>query len=122
MGLLDVLDYHYSKSSLDSIEVEYRLVSWGEVYPPFLGNREHSLFAQIILQEYPFKLFSVSIPYSGLPQKLCLTFRDPVIERRTKKITSIGPHPDDAAKEFTACLSLVTSITAQCSLKMVRVT
>ena len=108
MGLLDVLDYHYKNSTEESIVVEYRLVSWGEIYPPFLGDREHSLSAQFILNDYPFKLFSVSIPYSGLPQKLCLTFRDPIVESRTGKITSIGPHPDDAAKEYAAFLSLVT--------------
>jgi hypothetical protein len=108
MRLLDVLDYQYSNGTEESVEVEYRLVSWGEIYPPFLGNREHSTAARFILRDFPFKLFSVSIPYSELPQKLCLSFRDPILETRTKATTSIGPHPDDAAKEFAAFLSLVT--------------
>jgi hypothetical protein len=73
LGLLDVLDQYEFKKG-DSYEVEYRLVSWGEVYPPFLGDREHSLAARFILHDFPFKLFSVSIPYSEIPQKLCLTF------------------------------------------------
>lgn len=108
MGLLDVLDYQYSNGTEESIEVEYHLVSWGEIYPPFLGDREHSAAARFILRDFPFKLFSVSIPYSELPQKLCLTFRDPILETRTKAVTSISPHPDETAKEFAAFLSLVT--------------
>lgn len=108
MGLLEVLDHHYGNRTEESVEVEYRLLSWGEIYAPFLGDREHSTGAQFILQDFPFKLFSVSIPYSELPQKLCLTFRDPLIERRTEKTISIGPNPDTTGKEFTAFLSLIT--------------
>lgn len=108
MGLLDVLDYYHNNGVENSIEVEYRLVSWGEIYPPFLGNREHSLSAKFILRDYPFKLFSISTPYSELPQKLCLTFKDPVVETRTGKTTTIGPDPNSAAKEFAAFLSVVT--------------
>ena len=77
LGLLDVLDQYEFKKG-DSYEVEYRLVSWGEIYPPFLGDREHSLAARFILHDFPFKLFSVSLPYSEIPQKLCLTFHSRV--------------------------------------------
>jgi hypothetical protein len=108
MGLLEVLDHHYSAGTDQSVEVEYRLLSWGEIYPPFMGNREHSESARFILQELPFKLFSVSIPYSELPQKLCLTFLDPLLTSRTQKTISLGGDSDNAAKEFAAFLSLVT--------------
>jgi hypothetical protein len=100
VGLLQALDNYYGNKTAQSNEVEYRLISWGEIYSPFLGNREHSTAARFILTDLPFKLFSVSIPYSELPQKLCLTFLNPQIERR------IGN--DDTAKEFAAFLSLVT--------------
>jgi hypothetical protein len=93
---------------METVEVEYRLVSWGEIYPPFMGNREHSIHAQFILQDFPFKLFSVSIPYSELPQKLCLTFRDPVLKRGTEQATTVGPDSDEAATEFAAFLSIYT--------------
>jgi len=108
MGLLDVLDHHYGATTGESIEVEYRLLSWGEIYPPFLGNREHSTVARFILRDFPFKLFSISIPYSGLPQKICLTFHAPMRERKTEKVTSTGIYPHEAAKEFAAFMSLVT--------------
>lgn len=108
MGLLDVLDYHYGNRTEKSPEVEYRLLSWGEIFPPFIGDREHSTAARFILHNFPFKLFSVSIPYSELPQKLCLTFQAPQIERKKANLISVGFNPDDAAKEFSAFLSLVT--------------
>jgi hypothetical protein len=96
MGLLKALDSWHLNKTDKSREVEYRLLSWGEIYPPFLGNREHSTAARFILTNFPFKLFSVSFPYSELPQKLCLTFMNPDV------------NPDDTAKEFAAFLSLVT--------------
>jgi hypothetical protein len=108
LGLLDVLDYYYGNETGESIEVEYRLLSWGEIYPPFVGDREHSIAAQFILRDLPFKLFSVSIPYSENPQKLCLTFKAPQIERRKANVMSVGFDPEESAKEFAAFLSLVT--------------
>ncbi len=45
-GLLTALDfYKRSQSGIEgkSIEVEYRLHSRGELYPSFIGNREHSI-------------------------------------------------------------------------------
>lgn len=108
MGLLDILDYHYENGNEESVEVEYHLLSWGEIYPPFVGDREHSTTARFILQDLPFKLFSVLIPYSELPQKFCLTFRNPMIVRGTEKVTSIGSNQHDVAKEFAAFLSLFT--------------
>ena len=108
MGLLDVLDFHYGATSCESSEVEYRLLSWGEIYPPFLGNREHSTAAQFILHDFPFKLFSVSVPYSEVPQKLCLTFRAPNKARKSRIITSSGIYPHEVAKEFAAFMSLLT--------------
>lgn len=108
MGLLEVLDHHYGATTGESVEVEYRLLSWGEIYPPFLGDREHSTAARFILHDFPFKLFSTSIPYSELPQKICLTFHDPIRERKTGKVTSTGFYPQEGAKEFAAFMSLVT--------------
>lgn len=108
MGLLDVLDYHNGHGTEGSNEVEYRLLSWGEIYPPFIGDRKHLTAARYILHDFPFKLFSISIPYSELPQKLCLTFKAPQIERKTANAIFVGFNPDDAAKEFSAFLSLVT--------------
>lgn len=108
MGLLAALDYHYGNTTQESQEIEYRLVSWGEIFPPFLGDREHSLAARFILREFPFKLFSISTPYSELPQKLCLTFRAPLQVQKTQHTTSSGFYPDKIAKEFAAFLSIVT--------------
>jgi len=108
VGLLQALDSYYENKTERSTEVEYRLLSWGEIYPPFLGNREHSTGARFILTDFPFKLFSVSIPYSELPQKLCLTFLNPIVERRTGNIVTLGDNTDDTVKEFAAFLSLVT--------------
>jgi len=108
LGLLDVLDHQYAKGTEESVEVEYRLLSWGEIYAPFIGNREHSLAAQHIINDFPFKLFSVSIPYSDIPQKLCLTFKAPVLARKKGNVISSGYSPDDTAKEFSAFLSVVT--------------
>jgi hypothetical protein len=80
MGLLEALDFHSqfeAGKASESVEVEYRLISWGEIYPSFLGDREHSIAARFILPKFPFKLFSSSTPYDALPQKLSLSFRAP---------------------------------------------
>lgn len=89
-------------------------LSWGEVFPPFLGNREHSTSARFILNEFPFRLFSSSTPYSELPQRLTLTFR------YHSEVTVITPGarpsghypivsgPDAVASEFAAFMSLLT--------------
>lgn len=105
MGLLAILDWYYKNNTDDSTEVEYRLISWGEIYPPILGNREHSIVARVILNEFPFKLFSISRPYSELPQKLCLTFRIP---DETTEIYDSHFYPGEIAKEFASFLSIVT--------------
>jgi hypothetical protein len=101
MGLLEILDFHkkmQSEMKEENVsEVEYQLFSWGEIFPPFMGNREHSDAARFILKEYPFKLFSSSTPYEEIPQKLCLTFKSPS-----------GNDYNNSAKEFAAFLSLVT--------------
>jgi len=113
MGLLEALDFH--KDLLngrlgDCVEVEYRLHSWGEIFAPFVGDREHSIAARFILTEYPFKLFSSSTPYDDpLPQKLCLTFRTPHEKRwHSNKSCVSGFFSHEIAKEFAAFLSLVT--------------
>jgi hypothetical protein len=71
MGLLATLDLYKQVTTDEAVgaypEVEYRLISWGEIYPPFLGDREHSLAARYILTDFPFKIFSVSTPYSRVP-------------------------------------------------------
>lgn len=113
MGLLAALDLHeqiVSGAPLEAYpEIEYRIISWGEIYPLFLGDREHSISARYILGDFPFKLFSVSTPYSGLPQRLCLTFRAPrEVKKDTKEFHLSGIFPDEVAKEFAAFLSLVT--------------
>jgi hypothetical protein len=113
MGLLEALDFHNDivKGKLaDSVEVEYSLHSWGEIFPRFLGDREHSLAARFILTEFPFKLFSSSTPYDHpLPQKLCLTFRAPHEERRySSSFIESGFFSHEIAREFAAFLSLVT--------------
>ena len=113
MGLLTALDFHSdmeSGASKDSAEIEYRLFSWGEIYPPFFGNREHSVAARFILREFPFKLFSSSRPYDDpLPQKLSLTFKAPLeVKKDTEKFHSSGIFPHEIAHEFAAFLSAVT--------------
>jgi hypothetical protein len=109
MGLLAALDHHYENSDVESEEIEYRLITWGEIYPPFLGNREHSLAAQFILTQLPFKLFSVSTPHSELPQKLCLSFHPPpLLTHETKYLSGTRFYIDEIAKEFSAFLSIIT--------------
>ncbi len=112
MGLLEALDFYKNLQSGmtgECIEVEYRLYSWGEIYPPFWGDREHSVAARYILTEFPFKLFSSSTPYDPLPQKLCLTFKAPYkVKEDSEQIHISGIFADEIAKEFAAFLSLVT--------------
>ena len=112
MGLLAALDLHKRLQSgivEECIEVEYQLYSCGEIYSPFLGNREHSMKARYILRDFPFKLFISSAPYQTLPQKLCLTFKAPYdVRKDTGGFTSSGISPEEIAKEFAAFLSLVT--------------
>lgn len=109
MGLLTALDFHKSGAAGDCIDVEYRLYSWGEIYPPFIGDREHSIAARYILRDFPFKLFSSSTPYDAPPQKLCLTFKAPYeVKKDTETFRSSGIFPEEIAKEFAAFLSLVT--------------
>ena len=108
MGLLAVLDTH--KEGQEGVEIEYRLYSWGEIFPPFLGDREHSTAARFILTQFPFKIFSSSTPYDDpLPQKLCLTFKAPhEVKKGTKHLTISGIFAHEIAKEFAAFLSLYT--------------
>jgi hypothetical protein len=113
MGLLAALDYNSSLpsgDSPDSVEIEYRLYSWGEIFPPFLGDREHSTVARIILPDYPFKLFSSSTPYDDpLPQKLTLTFKAPQeIKKDLERVKYSGIFPSEIAREFAAFLSVIT--------------
>jgi hypothetical protein len=113
VGLISSLDFHKSLRSGkagESVEVEYQLYSWGEIYPPFHGNREHSIDARYILRDFPFKLFSSSTPYDDpLPQNLCLTFKAPdEVKKDTKNCHISGIFPHEIAKEFAAFLSLVT--------------
>ena len=108
MGLLAVLDAN--KAGLEGVEIEYRLHSWGEIFTPFFGDREHSTVARFILEMFPFKLFCSSTPYDEpMPQKLCLTFKSPdVVKKRDKNIYISGIFPHEIAKEFAAFLSLYT--------------
>jgi len=111
--LLEALDFHkdlLNGRAGDCVEVEYRLHSWGEIFPPFVGDREHSIAARFILTEFPFKLFSSSTPYDDpLPQRLCLTFQAPHEERcHSDNFHLSGFFSHEIAKEFAAFLSLVT--------------
>lgn len=108
MGLLAVLDSH--KKGQEGVEIEYRLNGWGEIFPPFLGNREHSTAARFILTQFPFKLFSSSTPYDDpLPQKLCLTFKAPdEVKKENGHIHISGIFAHEIAKEFSAFLSVYT--------------
>jgi hypothetical protein len=113
MGLLEALDLHKelpTGGAGEYVEVEYRLYSCGEIFPPFIGDREHSLAARFILTEFPFKLFSSSTLYDDpLPQKLCLTFRAPhEVRSRSEHSVISGFYWHEIAKEFAAFLSLVT--------------
>ena len=113
VGLLATLDLHRQlktdEAARDYVEIEYRLVSWGEIYPPFIGDREHSLAARHILTDFPFKLFSISTPYSRVPQSLALTFRAPYeVKQDSDTIHVSGIYADETAKEFAAFLSLNT--------------
>lgn len=105
-GLLGALDFDKCSKSKKAEEVEYQLYSWGEIYSPFFGEREHSTAARHILSDFPFKLFSSSLPEGPLPQKLCLTFRAPLETRQEGHL--VGNFPHEIAKEFTAFLSLIT--------------
>jgi hypothetical protein len=113
MGLLATLDLHKQVKSDEAAEaypeVEYRLITWGEIYPLFLGDREHSIAARYILRDLPFKLFSVSSPYSRVPQSLALTFRAPYEVKKESDVTGVaGIFADETAKEFAAFVSLIT--------------
>jgi len=113
MGLLAALDLHKQVKSDEAAgaypEVEYRLISWGEIYSPFLGDREHSIAARYILSDFPFKLFSVSTPYSRVPQSLALTFRAPYEVKKESGTSRVsGIFADEIAKEFAAFISLIT--------------
>ena len=113
MGLLSALDFHEQVESgavTSGTEIEYRLYSWGEIYAPFQGDREHSLAARFILPDFPFKIFSSSTPYDApVPQKLCLTFRAPhEVKADTKVVHTSGIFPHEIAEEFAAFLSVVT--------------
>jgi len=113
MGLLAALDHHKKRQRQkegEGTEIEYRLYSWGEIYPPFFGDREHSTAARFILTEFPFKLFSSSTPYDDpLPQKLCLTFNPPhEVKKEDEHIHISGIFAHEIAKEFAAFLSLYT--------------
>lgn len=105
MGLLDALDSHAAQPA-GGDEFEYEFHSWGEIFPPFFGDREHSVAARFILNEFPFKTFCASQPYDDPPpQKLAVTFRGPagVMLRPGERLS-----PDYTAEEFAAFLSLVT--------------
>jgi len=106
VGLLAVLDSH--ENGQEGVEIEYRLYSWGEIFPPFLGNREHSTAARFILTEFPLKIFSSSTPYDDpLPQKLCLTFKAPhEVKKETEHPHISGIFAHEIAKEVAAFLSL----------------
>ena len=109
MGILAVLDENAASSPQRSSyaeKVEYHLVSWGEIYAPFSGNREHSRSGRIVLDKPPFELVSISEPYSPLPQKLCLRFTAPIETRPEARLTGVFPH--EAAQEFAALLSVLT--------------
>jgi hypothetical protein len=104
MGLLEALHFHADQSKYErSNEVEYRCYAWGEIFAPYVGDREHSNHAKNILYDFPFKLF-ISSEYGRIPQKICLTFKAPLITR--ENLTS--DFSDEIAKEFVAFLSLVT--------------
>ena len=111
MGLLTALDFHQelqSDNSKTSVEMEYQLSSWGEICKPFLGNSEHSLAARYILNDFPFKLFSSSVPTGPAPQKLCLVFRPPEETRIKGQSKIIGLFHYEIVREFAAFLSLIT--------------
>ena len=112
MSFLAALDYHYSAANAptEAFEIEYLLDSWGEIFPPFEGDREHSTAARFILYDYPFKLFSSTTPYEGpLPHKLTVTFRAPhQVRHQSERNVVSGIFPDEIARGFAAFLSLVT--------------
>ena len=108
MSLLAALKHYHEKTSDPHHEIEYRLVSWGEIYPPFISDREHSDSARVIFNDFPFKLFSVSTPYSELPQKLALTFQAPEQKRDYEGTTHISTFADEIAKEYAALMALIT--------------
>jgi hypothetical protein len=113
MGILSALDHHKALEVCKADSgplVEYRLESWGEVFHPFFGDREHSVAARFILPDFPFKLFSSSTPHDDpLPQQLTLTFRVPhEVRVATEALHSSGIFPHEIAQEFAGFLSLVT--------------
>ena len=112
-SFLAALDYHYDQSdrqSTGATEVEYLLHSWGEIFAPFLGNREHSDAARFILNDYPFKLFSSNMPHEGpVPYRLTATFYAPYETKVKDEIGSIGGiYEDDIAQGLAGFLSMYT--------------
>lgn len=113
MGILAALDHSKALEAGEADNsplVEYRLESWGEIFPPFFGDREHSVAARFILPDFPFKLFSSSTPHDDpLPQQLTLAFRAPhEVRIATEALHSSGIFPHEIAQEFAGFLSLVT--------------
>jgi len=96
-GILAALDFHYGEAKGHFSEVEYQLLSTGELATQFAGDREHSLEARILLRDFPFKMFCVSQPTAECRQTLCVAFKCP---------SNTSAH--EVGNEFAAFLSLLT--------------
>jgi len=114
-GLLGALDFDKCSKSKKAEEVEYQLYSWGEIYPPFLGERKHSTAARHILRCFPFKLFSSSLPEGPLPQKLCLTFRNGI---RLPESIVTGHFPRVKAEVMAELTERITKCKGEISLEI----
>jgi len=101
VGLLAALRANLGELGEAPQEFEYRLLSWGELYPGPAIVDLGSGAARWILADWPFKLFRSSDP-DQIPQRLCLQFRLPS-EPGAKYIDY-----DRVASELAAFLSVVT--------------
>lgn len=112
MGLIEAVNYYNSLTEEEKQPekiIEYEISSWGEVFTPFMGDREHSINARSILRDYPFRLFACSKPYDDpLPQILNLSFFMPDTLETINNVTSNKTTPHRITNEFVAFLSLVT--------------
>lgn len=116
---------HLKHSVARHVEVEYRLLCSGELYPAnIMGDWRKSDGARLLLRE-PFQLIVASQPYDDYPQELALRFTTQFVEEASKssdgKLGTIQHFlPDrEIAADFAAILSLLCRrlITVSCKVR-----
>jgi hypothetical protein len=110
MHILDFLSTAKQESvqgNENSIEVEYRLICSGTLFPAnFLGDWSKSDIARILLR-HPIELLVASAPYDQYPQELAARFIVPLVREREGKVLR-SYHPDEEiASDLAALLTLL---------------